>query len=92
MGGRYAHCEEEIYIDQRPVAAQCTQPCKARVSVAHRNERERAARVDRDAIRDGERGAGAAAIGVAGRAGAGERGRRPGGEVDAANAVIARVL
>ena len=60
--------------------------------LVHRNEREGAARVDRDAMRVVEPGAGAGAIGGAGTPGAGERGGRPGGDVDAANALVVIIL
>ena len=55
----------------------------------HDDERESAARVDRDAKRVIELGADAGAVAEASRAAAGERGGRPGGEVDTANAVVA---
>ena len=58
----------------------------------HRNERKGAARVDRDAIRVVELGAAAGAVEEASRAAAGERGGRPGGDVDTANAVVLPVL
>eukprot|EP00964_Phaeocystis_antarctica_P045530 scaffold26216_cov60-Phaeocystis_antarctica.AAC.1 len=51
----------------------------------HHDEREGAARVDRDAIRVIEPGAAAGAVEVASRAAAGERGGRPGGDVDTAD-------
>jgi len=58
----------------------------------HRGEREGAAWVDRDAPRVLEPGAGAVAVAEASSAAAGERGGRPGGEVDAADAVVVPVL
>ena len=58
----------------------------------HRDEREGAARVDRDATRVVELGAAAGAVEEATRAAAGERGGRPGGDVDTANAMIVTVL
>ena len=58
----------------------------------HRNERKGAARVDRDAIRVVELGAAAGAVEEASRAAAGERGGRPGGDVDTADPVVAMVL
>ena len=58
----------------------------------HRDEREGAARVDRDATRVVEPGAAAVAVEEATRAAAGERGGRPGGDVDTANAVVMTVL
>jgi hypothetical protein len=57
---------------------------------AHRNERKRAARVDRDERRAVEEGAGAVA--EASSVGAGERGGHPGGDVDATDAVVGTVL
>ena len=54
----------------------------------HRNEREGAARVDRDATRAVELGAAAVAFEEASRAAAGERGGRPGGDVDTADSVV----
>ena len=59
---------------------------------AHRHEREPAVRGDRDAAGIVELGAGADAVANARSAGAGERGGRLGGDVDAANAVVALVL
>ena len=58
----------------------------------HRDEREGAARVDRDASRLIELGAAAGAVEEAIRAAAGERGGRPGGDVDTADAVVMTVL
>ena len=58
----------------------------------HRNEREGAARVDGDAARVMELGAAAGAVEEASRAAAGERGGRPGGDVDTADIVVAIVL
>ena len=55
----------------------------------HADERKGAARVDRDANGAVEPGAAAGAVAEASRAAAGERGGRPGGEVDTANAVVA---
>ena len=54
----------------------------------HRDERKAAARVDRDATRDIEPGAAAGAVEVATGAAAGERGGRPGGDVDTADSVV----
>merc|ERR1740124_1134942 len=58
------------------------------VVVPIRDEREAAARVDDDATRGVELGAAAGAIEEALGAGAGERGGRPGGEVDTADPVV----
>ena len=58
----------------------------------HRDERKAAARVDRDATRDIEPGAAAGAVEEATDAAAGERGGRPGGDVDTANTVVIAVL
>eukprot|EP00964_Phaeocystis_antarctica_P023326 scaffold13055_cov56-Phaeocystis_antarctica.AAC.3 len=58
----------------------------------HRDEREAAARVDRDASRVSEPGAATGAVEVALGSAAGERGGRPGGDVDTADAVVASVL
>ena len=58
----------------------------------HRDERETAARGDRDVIRAVELRAGAGAVAEASGAAASERGGRPGGEVDAADAVVDSVL
>ena len=58
----------------------------------HRDERETTPRVDRDAIRVVELGAAAGTVEEATRAAAGERGGRPGGDVDTADAVVAPVL
>ena len=55
----------------------------------HRDERKGAARVDRDATRALELGADAGAVEEAIGAAAGERGGRPGGDVDTANALVA---
>ena len=54
----------------------------------HRNERKGAARVDRDAVRGLELGAAAGAVEEAPDAAAGERGGRPGGDVDTADSVV----
>ena len=54
----------------------------------HADEREGAARVDRDASRLIELGAAAGAVEEASRAAAGEGGGRPGGDVDTADPVI----
>ena len=63
-------------------------PCGgARLWPTHRDEREGAARVDRDAVRDIEHGAAAGAVAEASRAVAGERGGLPGGDFDTADAV-----
>ena len=58
----------------------------------HLNERKGAARVDCDAGQGPELGAAANAVKEAISAAAGERGGRPGGEVDTANAVVKSVL
>ena len=58
----------------------------------HPDEREGAARVDRDATRVVELGASAGAVEEATRAAAGERGGRPGGDVDTADPVVDMVL
>jgi hypothetical protein len=57
----------------------------------HCDERKGATRVDRDAMREVEQGAGAVAVAEAWGA-ADERGGRPGGDVDAADAVVVIVL
>jgi hypothetical protein len=56
------------------------------------NERKRATRVDCDVARVFELGAGAIAIAEASSTAAGERGGRPSGEVDTADAVVAELL
>ena len=58
----------------------------------HLNERKGAARVDCDAGQGPELGAAANAVKEAISAAAGERGGRPGGEVDTADAVVVTVL
>ena len=58
----------------------------------HRNERKGAARVDGDATRVVELGAAAGAVEEASRAAAGERGGRPGGDVDTADPAVDSVL
>ena len=59
----------------------------------HRDEREGAARVDRDASRVTELGAAAVAFEEAIKAAAaGECGGRPGGDVDTADSVVISVL
>ena len=58
----------------------------------HRDEREAAARVDGDATRAIELGAAAGAVEEATGAAAGERGGRPGGDVDTADTVVNSVL
>ena len=58
----------------------------------HRDEREGAARVDRDASRAVKPGAAAGAVEEATGAAAGERGGRPGGDVDTADPVVQLVL
>ena len=58
----------------------------------HRYQREGATPVDRDATRDIELGARAGAVAEASRAAAGERGGRPGGDVDKADARVHLVL
>ena len=62
------------------------------VRARHRDERKAAARVDRDATRVLEPGAAAGAVEEASRAAAGERGGRPGGDIDTADAVVVTVL
>jgi hypothetical protein len=59
---------------------------------AHSDERETAARVDRDASRMTELGTGTVAVAEAYGTAAGERGGLPSGEVDAADAVVGKVL
>ena len=63
-----------------------------RGGAAHRNDCKRAARVDRDTHRLIKFGASAVPVEVALLASAGERGGLPGGDVDAANAVVVSVL
>eukprot|EP00964_Phaeocystis_antarctica_P159140 scaffold130073_cov44-Phaeocystis_antarctica.AAC.1 len=58
----------------------------------HRDERITAARLDRDATRVVEPGAAAGAVEEALGAAAGERGGRPGGDVDTADTVVRLVL
>ena len=58
----------------------------------HRDEREGAARVDRDVNRNIELGAAAVAVEEASRATAGKRSRRPGGDFDPADTVVVSVL
>jgi hypothetical protein len=58
----------------------------------HRDERETAARGDRDVIRAVELRAGAGAVAEASGAAASERGGRPGGDVDAADVLVSMVL
>eukprot|EP00964_Phaeocystis_antarctica_P023327 scaffold13055_cov56-Phaeocystis_antarctica.AAC.4 len=64
----------------------------ARGRPTHRDEREGAARVDRDATRVLEPGDSARAVEEASRAGAGERGGRPGRDVDTADPAVPLVL
>ena len=65
---------------------------RVQARATHPNERITAARVDRDADRVIELGAAAAAVEQALGAAAGERGGRPGGDVDTAEPVVALVL
>ena len=58
----------------------------------HADKREGAAWVDRDAKRVIELGDNTGAVEEASRAAAGERGGRPGGDVDTADAVVITVL
>ena len=60
--------------------------------VTHRNDRKRAARVDRNIERAVELGAGAVTVAEASGAAAGERGGLPGGEDDTPDAIVAAVL
>ena len=66
--------------------------CLGAAGRSHRNERKRAAWVDRDVCRAFEPGAGGGAVAEARSAIASERGGRAGGEVDAANAVVGIIL
>ena len=66
--------------------------CGGRGRGTHRDEREAASRVDRDATRAVEPGAAAGAVAEATRAAAGERGGRPSGDVDTADTVAGSVL
>ena len=63
-----------------------------RLGSTHRDEREGAGRVDGDAIRVIEPGAGVVTVEEAVRAAAGERGGRPSGDVDTADTVAGSVL
>eukprot|EP00964_Phaeocystis_antarctica_P015661 scaffold8663_cov69-Phaeocystis_antarctica.AAC.1 len=81
----YAACEAGV-----PSAG--WRDARVRGRPTHRDEREGAARVDRDATRVLEPGAAAGAVEVASRAAAGERGGRPGGDFDTADPVVASVL
>ena len=83
MGAAYSVCEEAI----RGMAR-----CGGRGRGTHRDEREAARRVDRDASRVVEPGAAAGAVAEASRAAAGERGGRPGGDFDTADPVVVTVL
>ena len=65
---------------------------RVQARATHPDERITAARVDRDADRAVELGAAAGAVAEATRAAAGERGGRPGGDVDTADTVVATVL
>jgi len=58
----------------------------------YRNERKRAAWVDRNGDRPVELGAGAVAVAEASSTAAGERGGRPSGEVGTADPVVIKVL
>ena len=83
--GTYAVCEAGV-----PSAG--WRDARIRGRPTHRYEREAAARVDRDGMRGIEPGAAAGAVAEATRAAAGERGGRPGGDFDTADAVVASVL
>eukprot|EP00964_Phaeocystis_antarctica_P043813 scaffold25138_cov70-Phaeocystis_antarctica.AAC.1 len=83
--GTYAVCEAGV-----PSAGWRDAGVRGRPT--HRYEREGAARVDRDATRVIEVGAAAGAVAKATRAAAGERGGRPGGDVDTADTLVANVL
>ena len=83
MGAAYSVCEEAI----RGMAR-----CGGRGRGTHRDEREAAAWVDRDAGRVMEPGAAAGAVEVATVAAAGERSGRPGGDIDTADAVAVIAL
>ena len=84
-GAAYSVCEEAIRGMDGATWGGCGRG-------THRDEREAAARVDRDALRVIEPGAAAVAVEVATRAAAGERGGRPGGDFDTADPVVATVL
>eukprot|EP00964_Phaeocystis_antarctica_P091842 scaffold58955_cov71-Phaeocystis_antarctica.AAC.2 len=66
--------------------------CGGRGRGTHRDEREAARRVDRDATRAVELGTAAGAVAEVSRAAAGERGGRPGSDVDTADPVVVTVL
>ena len=83
--GTYAVCEAGV-----PSAGWRDAGVRGRPT--HRDEREGAARVDRDASRLIELGAAAGAVEEALGAAAGEGGGRPGGDVDTANTVVLTVL
>ena len=83
MGAAYSVCEEAICGMAR---------CGGRGRGTHRDEREAARRVDRDATRVTEPGAAAGAVEEALGAAAGERGGRPGGDFDTADPVVVSVL
>ena len=84
-GAVYSVCEESVR-QRRGTTRGC------RGAGTHRDERERATRVDRDAPRFVELGACAFAVEVASSATAGERGDVLGGEVDMADAEVVGVL
>ena len=65
---------------------------RVQARATHPDERITAARVDRDANRAVELGAAAGAVEEATGAAAGERGGRPGGDVDTADPVIEKLL
>ena len=83
--GTYAVCEAGVPSAGRRHAGVRGRP-------THRDEREGAARIDRDAIRVVEPGAAAGAVEKARGAAAGERGGRPGGDVDTADTLVVNVL
>ena len=83
--GTYAMCEAGV-----PSAGWRDAGVRGRPT--HPDEREGAARVDRDATRVIELGAAAGAVAEATRAAAGERGGRPGGDFDTADPVGITVL
>eukprot|EP00964_Phaeocystis_antarctica_P098557 scaffold64565_cov62-Phaeocystis_antarctica.AAC.1 len=85
-GGTYAACEAGV------VPSAGWRDAGVRGRPTHRDEREGAARVDRDAIRAIEPGTAAGAVAEAIGAAAGERGGRPGGDVDTADPLVAKIL
>ena len=84
-GAAYSVCEEAIRGMDGATWGGCGRG-------THRDEREAAARVDRDASRVIEPGAAAGAVEEASRAAAGERGGRPGGDIDTADPVVIMLL